>query len=38
MKELFINVINNGDYSLRDMLKKINERHINNNLTDEEKV
>ena len=38
MKELFINVINNGDYSLRDMLKKINERHINNDLTDEEKV
>lgn len=37
MKELFINVINNGDYSLRDMLKKINERHINNDLTDEEK-
>lgn len=38
MKELFINVINNGDYSLRDMLKKINERYINNDLTDEEKV
>jgi hypothetical protein len=38
MKELFINVISNGDYSLRDMLKKINERHINNDLTDEEKV
>ena len=38
MKELFLNVINNGDYSLRDMLKKINERHINNDLTDEEKV
>ena len=38
MKELFINVINNGDYSLRDMLKKINERHINNDLTDEDKV
>ena len=38
MKELFINVINNGDYSLRDMLKKINERHINNDLTDDEKV
>ena len=38
MKELFLNVIKNGDYSLRDMLKKINERHINNDLTDEEKV
>ena len=38
MKELFLNVINNGDYSLRDMLKKINERHISNDLTDEEKV
>ena len=38
MKELFINVINNGDYSLRDILRKINERHINNDLTDEEKV
>lgn len=38
MKELFINVINNGDYSLRDMLKKINERHINNDLTDEDKT
>lgn len=38
MKELFLNVINNGDYSLRDMLKKINERHINNDLTDAEKV
>ena len=37
MKELFLNVINNGDYSLRDMLKKINERHINNDLTDDEK-
>ena len=38
MKELFINVISNGDFSLRDMLKKINESHINNDLTDEEKV
>ena len=37
MKELFINVINNGDYSLRDILRKINERHINNDLTDDEK-
>ena len=38
IKDTFKNVINNGDYSLRDMLKKTNERHINNDLTDEEKV
>ena len=38
MKELFLNVINNGDYELRDMLSKIAERHINNDLTDDEKV
>lgn len=38
MKELFLNVINNGDYELKDMLRKINERHINNDLTDKEKV
>ena len=38
MKELFLNVINNGDYELRDMLNKIAERHINNDLTDDEKV
>lgn len=38
MKELFINVINNGDYELRDILRKINERHINNDLTDDEKT
>ena len=36
MKELFLNVIKNGDYELRDMLKKINERHINNDLTVDE--
>lgn len=38
MKELFINVINNGDYSLRDMLKKINLSYIKSELTDDEKV
>lgn len=38
MKELFLNVINNGDYELRDILRKINERHINNDLTDDEKT
>lgn len=38
MKELFLNVINNGDYSLRDMLKKINLSYIKSELTDEEKV
>lgn len=38
MKELFLNVINNGDYELRDILNKIAERHINNDLTDEEKT
>ena len=38
MKELFLNVINNGNYELRDMLSKIAERHINNDLTDDEKV
>ena len=38
MKEIFLNVINNGDYELRDMLSKIAERHINNDLTDDEKV
>ena len=38
MKELFLNVINNGNYDLKDMLNKIAERHINNDLTDEEKV
>lgn len=38
MKELFLNVINNGDYSLRDMLKKINLSYIHSELTDEEKV
>ena len=37
MKELFINVINNGDYSLRDMLKKINLSYIKSELTDDEK-
>ena len=36
MKELLLNVINNGDYELRDMLSKIAERHINNDLTDDE--
>ena len=38
MKELFLNVIKNGDYSLRDMLKKINLSYIKSELTDEEKV
>lgn len=38
MKELFENVINNRDYELRDILNKIAERHINNDLTDEEKT
>lgn len=38
MKNLFDNVINNGDYELRDMLNKIAERHINGDLTDDEKV
>ena len=38
MKELFENVINNGSYELRDILNKIAERHINNDLTDEEKT
>lgn len=38
MKELFINVIDNGDYSLRDMLKKINLSYIHSELTDDEKV
>lgn len=38
MKELFLNVINNRDYELRDILNKIAERHINNDLTDEEKT
>ena len=38
MKELFENVINNRDYELRDILNKIAERHINNDITDEEKT
>ena len=38
MKELFENVINNRDYELRDILNKIAERHINNDLTDDEKT
>lgn len=38
MKELFLNVINNGDYSLRDILRKINLSYIKSELTDEEKV
>lgn len=38
MKELFLNVISNGDYSLRDILRKINLSYIKSELTDEEKV
>lgn len=38
MKELFLNVINNGDYSLRDMLDKISESYIESKLTKEDKV
>lgn len=37
-KKLFLNVINNGDYSLRDMLRKINLSYIKSELTDDEKV
>ena len=38
MKELFENVINNRNYELRDILNKIAERHINNDLTDDDKT
>ena len=38
MKELFINVINNGDYELRDILRKINLSYIKSELTDEDKT
>ena len=38
IKDTFKNVINNGDYSLRDMLKKINGRNIEGDLTDEDRV
>lgn len=38
MKELFENVINNREYELRDILNKIAERHINNDITDEDKT
>ena len=38
MKELFLNVISNGDYSLRDILRKINLSYIKSELIDEEKV
>lgn len=38
MKELFINVINNGDYELRDMLFKINTEYVKGNLTYEDMV
>ena len=38
MKKLFLNVINNGDYSLRDMLDKISESYIESKLTKEDKV
>lgn len=38
MKELFINVINNGDYELRDILFKINTEYVKGNLTYEDMV
>ena len=38
MKELFLNVINNGDYELRDILRKINLSYIKSELTDEDKT
>ena len=38
MKELFLNVINNGDYELRDMLFKINTEYVKENLTYEDMV
>ena len=37
-KKLFLNVINNRDYSLRDMLDKIMESYIKSELTKEDKV
>lgn len=37
-KKLFLNVINNRDYSLRDMLDKIMESYIKNELTKEDRV
>ena len=38
MKELFLNVINNGDYELRDILFKINTEYVKGNLTYEDMV
>lgn len=38
MKELFENVIKNGDYELKDILNKIAERHINNDINNDEKT
>ena len=37
-KKLFLNVINNRDYSLRDMLDKIMESYIKSELTKEDRV
>ena len=37
MKEIFVNVIEHGDFDLADMLKKIETHHINGNLTDEDR-
>ena len=37
MKEIFVNVIEHGDFDLTDMLKKIDTHHINGNLTDEDR-
>ena len=38
IKKLFLNVINNRDYSLRDMLDKIMESYIKSELTKEDRV
>ena len=38
MKELFLNVINNVDYELRDILFKINTEYVKGNLTYEDMV
>ena len=37
MKELFKNVINNGDFELKDILNKISESYIKNDLSNNDK-
>ena len=37
MKEIFVNVIEHGEFNLTEMLRKIDTHHINGNLTDEDR-